>query len=165
MLRVPTRSRRLLLAAIALLALTVSAVAAQRRAVRRIGGRSAPFAITGQLPGAVLPGASIPLDLRLTNPNPRALRITQLTIAVTVDPAHARAGCDRLRDFHVVKLPPSAYPIRLRAHQRARLSELRVLVPPRLRMIDRPANQNACKGAQLRLRYAGKARDRAGASR
>jgi len=69
------------------------------------------------------------------------------------------AGCSARRDFAVRQLQRRAYPIRLPRGRTRRLSALGVRVLPRLRMRNLAGrNQDACKGASLRLRYRGRAR-------
>ena len=104
------------------------------------------------------PGTSQALDLRLTNRRGFSLAITRLSVAVAVDPAHARAGCDARRDFRVIGMRSGAYPIRLRPRRTAALSGLGVRVLPRVAMVALPRNQDACKGARLTLKLSGGAR-------
>ena len=104
------------------------------------------------------PGTSQALDLRLTNPHRHSLSITQLTVTIAVDAAHARAGCDARRDFRFVAMPKSSYPLRVRPGRTVSLRALRVRVLPRVAMVALPRNQDACKGARLTLKLGGRAR-------
>ena len=165
MARLPSAAGRIPAAMVVLVAcLAVGvAVAAQRSALSV--GRKQPvlprnaFAISSaHLTQPLRPGTSQALDLRLTNPHRHSLAITKLTIAVVVDPAHARAGCDGGRDFRATAISPGAYPIRLRPRRTVRLRVLRPHNVPRLQMRALPHNQDACKGARLTLKLGGRAR-------
>ncbi len=117
--------------------------------------RPVPFRIGGDLGARLYPGASVPLDLTLTNPHAFAIRITQLT--VSVEAGTTRAGCGGSENFTVSEYA-GPYPMRL-APGRTTLGEL---VPdralwPRVAMLDLPHNQDACKGTGLTLRYEGTA--------
>lgn len=128
------------------------------------GATSAPerhahgFKIHGNLGRPLAPGVSRPLNLKLTNPYRFSLKIKRLTVAVSVDPAHAAAGCRASSNFKVTRLPRRSYPIRLRPRRTRTLRALRVKRLPRVAMRNLPTNQDACKGARLKLRYAGRAR-------
>ena len=119
------------------------------------------FSIRGNLHVPMRPGASQAINLVLTNRLPFALRVTRLKVRLRIDRRHSRAGCSVRRDFRAVQLKRRAYPIRLRARRRRSLLGLRVRRRnlPRVTMINRhDSNQDACKGAKLRLAYSGTAR-------
>ena len=121
--------------------------------------RHASFAIRGNVRVPLRPGSSQRLNLRLINRRRFTLWITRLKVRVSVDRRHRAAGCSARRDFAVRQLRRRAYPIRLPRRRSRRLSALGVRVLPRLRMRDLAGtNQDACKGASLRLRYRGRAR-------
>jgi hypothetical protein len=104
------------------------------------------------------PGSTERLNLALTNRRRFTLWVRRLTIRVSVDRRHRARECSVRRDFAVRQLRRSAYPIRLRRRTTRRLSALGVRVLPRVAMRDfRRVNQDACKGATLRLRYRGSA--------
>ena len=115
------------------------------------------FEIRGNLPRPLAPGVSQPLNLRLTNPYRFSLRIKKLTVAVRVDAKHAAAGCRVSRNFTLKRLATRAYPIRLGPRRTRTLRALRIRRLPRVAMRNLPTNQDACKGARLRLRYVGRA--------
>lgn len=117
--------------------------------------RPVPFRIGGDLGPRLYPGASVPLDLTLTNPHAFAIRITQLT--VTVEAGTTRAGCRGSENFTVSQYA-GPYPVSLAPGS----TRLGGLVPdralwPRVGMLDLPHNQDGCKDAGLTLRYEGKA--------
>ena len=132
------------------------------------------FAITGALRAPLWPGGSQPVDVQLDNRTPSTLWITALRVSVEVDAAHAAAGCSADRDFTVGQMPGEAFPIVVPPNryyaatwparfswQPRRTWSLRALgvtVGPSIAMPDLAQNQDACKGATLRIRYAGTAR-------
>lgn len=157
-----SRAALSLAAALAVLGPAVYAQVATT-AAKRPGHRS--FAIKGNLRGPLWPGSSQPVDLALRSGRRSTLWVTRLTVRVSVDRAHSAAGCSAGRDFLVRQLPAAAYPIRLpRKRTRRRrwrpLSALGVRALPSVWMPDLLRNQDACKGASLRLRYTGRARER-----
>jgi len=134
--------------------------------------RHRSFALKGNVKTPLRPGTSGPIKVRLRNRRRHTLWVTRLRVRVSVDRAHRAAGCSARRDFAVRQLPHRFYPIRLprkRRVGRARwrsLGSLGVPERPRLAMRDLPAvDQNACKGARLRLRLTGRARKRPGRHR
>ena len=117
-----------------------------------------PFTIAGDARVPLRPGSSQALNPALTNRYRFKLSITRLTIGVSLDRRHLWAGCSVARDFAVRQLVSRAYPIGLPRRSTRRLSRLRarpLQAPlPRLRMRDlADRNQDACKGATLRLTY------------
>jgi len=125
-----------------------------------IASNGKPFGISGNLPGSLTPGRSVPLDLTVTNPNHQPLAISNLTVsvqAVTRTPAAVAAGrpC-LLTDFAVVQYA-GGYPISVPATASSTLSQLGVPANalPQVVMRDTSSNQDGCKGATLSLGYAG----------
>lgn len=154
-MRPPRKAAGLLAAAL----VTPGAVAlAARSTAGAPKGAKQAFGIRGSAALPLRPGTSQPLDLVLVNRRRGALWVTSLRILVAVDPRHSAAGCAARRDFAVRDLPARAYPIRLPGRAARRLSALGVRTLPRLGMRDLAhVDQNACKGATLRLRYSGTA--------
>jgi hypothetical protein len=138
-----------LAAAGALVAAAAVADAAPRRSL------AAGFAIAGRAAGSLAPGRSRPIDLRLTNRHPFALRVTSLSVSVS---AAGRPGCAPRANF--ATRPYSGRPFVVPAKAARTLGGLRI--PrwhwPRVTMRDTAAPQNACAGAGLTLRYTGAAR-------
>ncbi|MDQ3677523.1 MAG: hypothetical protein M3401_12095 [Actinomycetota bacterium] len=114
--------------------------------------------IRGNLPRRLTPGTSQPLNLRISNRTRHRLRITRITVSLKVDAAHRRAGCSRTRSFRVTRLQRRQYSILVLPRRTRSLRALRVRPLPRVRMLNLRTNQDACKGAKLRLRYRGRAR-------
>jgi len=154
-------SRALLALTGALLVLVPAAFALHMVAGRGSAepARQRPFAIGGDLRVALRPGVSLPLNLVLTNRYHFTLQITRLTVRASVDRRHRAAGCSVRRDFAARQLAFSAYPIGLPRGRTRRLTQLGVHPLPRIRMraLAR-TNQDACKGASLRLSYSARAR-------
>ena len=150
--------------------LAVGVSGAAQRSVFKVGRKESAippsgFEISSPTVRPLRPGMSQVLDLRLTNPHPYALSVRRVTVAIVIDRAHARAGCDRGRDFRSIRMPSSTYPIRLPPRRSMTLRRLRVRVLPRVAMVAGPHNQDACKLARLSLRFGGRARRSGGARR
>ena len=165
MARLPTPAGRIPAALVALFVGLAVGVAGAAQHAGLIAGRkhlrtpSNSFAISAvHLARPLRPGTSQAIDLKLTHSHRYSLAITKITVAIVVDREHARAGCDGRRDFRVIGIPASSYPIRLRPRHRSSLRGLGVRVAPRIAMVALPRNQDACKGARLTLRLSGTAR-------
>ena len=116
------------------------------------------FGITGDATG-LAPGTGVPLDLRLTNPDRSAIDVTgvRVTIREVVRAPGATMPCT-VADYRLTQYS-GRYPLTVPGHSSRSMSALGVPVParPRLTMIDRPVNQDGCKGARLVLDYTGSA--------
>jgi hypothetical protein len=113
-----------------------------------------PFVISGDLAGKLAPGSpSLPLNLTLRNSNNQAIAISVLTVSVTGSSAGTACGAT---NFGVTQYA-GKYPLTIGANQTASLTQLGVAttVLPRVGMIDRPVNQDACRNATVSLVYAG----------
>jgi hypothetical protein len=126
-----------------------------------LGSGPAPaLSISGWAPDPLTPGASRPLEVRITNPDALPLDVTGLTVALQAISA-PRAGptlpCGA-SDFSVVQYsgPPLTVP---RSSTRS-LSDLGVPAGewPQVSLIDRPTDQDGCQGATLNLSYRADAR-------
>ena len=162
MARLRSPAGRIPAALVALVAgLAVGVAGAARHSAFEVGPKlhsHGSFRVGASLTRPLRPGTSQAVDPRLSNRYRYSLAITRLTVAVVVDPVHARAGCDARRDFRSIAIPPRSLPFRLRARRTVRLSRLRVRALPRVAMVARPSNQDACKGARLTLKLRGRAR-------
>ena len=140
--------------------LVVTATAWVRGARRRLYAvvtlsvvRPRRFTISGDLPTLLFPGADAPLDPRLTNPNTFPVRIR--TLRVTLRPRTSRPGCDG-PSHYAVRQYTGTYPLLLRpGHTRLSTLVRDASVRPRIGMRDLASDQGACKGAVVRLDYAG----------
>ena len=136
------------------------AVAADRVPAKRTPARTlapAMFTISGTVTRPLRPGTSEPLELRLTNPHRWDLRVVDVMVSISVDPAHDEAGCSRMANYRQTRTPPGSFPLILPANSTRTLRQLGVRRPRLITMLNLPTNQDACKGAQLRLRFAGRA--------
>ncbi len=115
------------------------------------------FVIGGSLRVARLrPGVKRRLDLTLRNPHGFTIWVTSLGQSISVDRAHRAAGCSARRDFYTRELPRGELPIELAPRRKRTLRALGVERLPAIGMRNlRKVNQDACKGARLRLKYSG----------
>jgi hypothetical protein len=112
--------------------------------------------ISGNTTELISPGVRVPLDLKLTNPHAFALTATGLRVTVQkISAPHAdNAHPCTIGDF-AVDQPSSGLKITVAAHSTRTLSNLG-LPPtslPHVGMLNRPVNQDGCKGASLTLAY------------
>jgi hypothetical protein len=118
------------------------------------------FSISGNLTGLLSPGASLPLDLSLTNPNKKQISISNLTVTLTsVVRTAAMIAANKpcsLADYSVLQYT-GGYPLTLAGSSTAKLSQLQVAasVMPHILMRDTSSNQDGCKGATVNLAYSG----------
>ncbi len=120
------------------------------------------FSITGGTAEGLYPGAAAPpLDLSITNPNHYRIVITGLTVRVkSVNPVAKppSPGICTAADYGVRQLSGS-YPFTVGARKTTSLSVLGFSQSqlPRIAMLNRPYNQNGCRGAVVTLAYSGTA--------
>ncbi|MGI8665299.1 MAG: hypothetical protein ACR2N4_04615 [Jatrophihabitans sp.] len=108
------------------------------------------FSISGSPRGVLKPGARLPVDLRLGNPNRQRLIISALavTLVSTSDPACA------ISNFAISQyLGPAR--LAVPAGRSSTLTELGVPPAdwPQLSMLNLASNQDSCKGVTVNLRY------------
>jgi hypothetical protein len=118
---------------------------------------SASFTIAGTTVDPISPGVMAPLDLRLTNPHELPMLVTNLRVKVRKVSA-PNADADKpcvIGDYAVDQVSQSLV-ITVAAHATSTLSNLGLARAtwPRAGMLDRPVNQDGCKGASLTLDYA-----------
>lgn len=123
--------------------------------------RASPFRIGGDAVEPLSPGRSAPVDVTITNPRNTPLTVTRLRVrvrAVTAPRADAAHPCSR-RDFGTRQVP-KGFTVTVPARGSRSLSDLDVPRTswPKVRMVNRPVNQDGCKGARLTLRYVGSGR-------
>ena len=114
------------------------------------------FQISGAVANQILPGGFAPVELTLTNPHNFPLQVIDLT--VTVGKSTSSPGCDGRKNFSVIPIPGSQYPLQLQANQSQNLTQLGVLdaYKPQIVMEDLLGeNQDACKGVSYDLSYTG----------
>ena len=120
--------------------------------------QAAGFTISGDATSPLAPGLAVPLDLTLANPGPSAIAISGLNANVTGVSA-PNSGATRpctVDDFAVTPFS-GAYGFALASGRTTTLSQLGIPAEqwPQLTMLDRPVNQDGCKGASLTLSYSG----------
>jgi hypothetical protein len=114
--------------------------------------------IVGDAPGPLAPGTSEPLDVSLHNPYSFALVVRSVTVEVRSVAAPRASGTLACGPGDFATAPLNAPGgVLLGAGATSRLSALGVPQAqwPRLAMLDRPADQDGCQGATLRLVYSG----------
>jgi uncharacterized membrane protein len=126
-------------------------------AVALVVEKSESFDIAGSLGAQLAPGVTAPLNLSLTNPYKFDLRITNL--AVALQESTSKPGCSGTENFKVTQIPAARYPITLPGKETKTLAQLGVADGdrPKVEMLDRPWNQDACKNATVTLDYSGSA--------
>lgn len=116
--------------------------------------------VGGDLRISLGPGVTRGVDVKLGNPFDLALDVTSIDLAIdgiNAPNATPDLPCDR-RDFQVA--PMTGEPIRLVAQHVTSLSEIGIPgnLWPSITMLDRPVNQDGCKGAALTFHYRAEAR-------
>ncbi|HEY5143264.1 MAG TPA: hypothetical protein VII98_07165 [Solirubrobacteraceae bacterium] len=111
--------------------------------------------IGGNLSAALTPGAVQPLDAKLGNPFDEPLDVTSIeltAVRINAPAATPALPCDS-SDFALQ--PLTGPPVRVGAGVVASLADLGVPRErwPAITMLDRPANQNGCKGAVVTFSY------------
>jgi hypothetical protein len=115
---------------------------------------SVAFAISGEVDG-LAPGATKPIVLTLTNPNEVAIEVTSLTVGVSAD--GGRPGCPSSANVLVEQARgvTGLDPLRIPAHGSVVVGSFPRA--PRITLLNRPWNQDSCKGRTFTLTYAGSA--------
>jgi hypothetical protein len=144
--------RMLLLALVACGLPTFAAYAATRMPAAKAGGAErisiAPRSGTAFLPG---PGAKpVALPLRLSNAGNERSYVTRLTVEVARSPSRCRSSAN----LRIVQSNASPrHPIRVPGRGSVTLPAQGVS-GPRIQLVNRPVNQDGCKGARFPLRFA-----------
>jgi len=125
-----------------------------------LSGGGQDFTISGDAVGALSPGGvTRSLDLALTNPNGVTIYLSSLNVAlasISAPNAHGGLTCTPA-DFSLAQysggfpivLPPGTKTLSQLGYTGAQL--------PSIRMLDRPLNQDGCRGATLNFTYSGSA--------
>lgn len=121
------------------------------------GGSPPAFTITGSLAGMPVPGTTVPISVNLTNPHPFPIVVSGLTVRLDRIAGRGVRRCGPA-DF-VVHQFSGRYGFVLGALRTSTLSHLGLRPPawPQVAMLDRPVNQDGCKGAHLTLVITGTA--------
>jgi len=122
---------------------------------------SKPFALAGDVVGALYPGAPArPVDLTVTNPNNQPIKLTNLGVtlgSVTRNGAVVQ-GCTAA-DF-AIRQYAGSYPLTVPAGSPStRLTSLGVPTSalPTVTFVDAARSQDACRGVTIQLAYTGSA--------
>jgi hypothetical protein len=163
--------KRYLVAVVACAAVLLGAASAYAltRGVRDVSGtdaggqsevrlRAGQFRIGGDSVKPLAPGSSAPINVTFTNLRGSTLVVERLRVrvrAVSAPNADADHPCSRA-DFNVRQVP-AGFSVRVGPNATRSLQGLDVPVAswPRVRMVNRPVNQDGCKGASLSLSYGG----------
>jgi hypothetical protein len=110
------------------------------------------FRISGAPSGALHPGTDLPVNLVLTNPANRPLKVTRLAVDIA---GTGLTGCST-SNFAVTQYTGD-YPLIVPGLQSRSLQSLAVPIAryPRITLLNLAVNQDACKGATITLNYTG----------
>jgi hypothetical protein len=117
------------------------------------------FRLSGDLSQPLRPGASAPLDVRLTNPFGYDVQVGRITVTLrraTTRDGRANRACDGTVNLRLARQYTGPTPLRIRAYRTASLTDLGVPASrwPLLTMPNLATNQDACKGSTFRFDYA-----------
>ena len=118
---------------------------------------SASFTIAGTTVDPISPGVMAPLNLEVTNPYDIPLLVSDLSVKVRkVSAPNADRDTPCVIGDYVVGQVSSQLVVTVAARATSSLNDLGVARStwPRVGMVDRPVNQDGCKGASLTLDYA-----------
>lgn len=116
------------------------------------------FRISGDVTGLLRPGAVMRVGLAVSNPHRFPIVVKRVRGTLSIDKAHARAGCDLRKNFSYRQNLRRWKPLRLRPLATVRFTGRRAVMAPKVKMLDlKTTDQNACKGARLKIRYTGTA--------
>lgn len=158
------------------LMVTMTALAVTGRESAKARRTGSAFIAKGEIAAALRPGSIESVDVSLANRSSGPIWIKSLRMSVSIDAAHAAAGCSATRDFRIEQIPANAFPLSLkragklnakrargrrRAAARIRWYSIRARRAkgfPSIEMVNLgDVNQDACKGATLNLIFTGKA--------
>lgn len=121
------------------------------------GDGALSLVVGGRSMKPVTPGASVPLDVTLTNPNDFAVRAGRVAVEIHAvrAPRSTRARACTADDFSISPAS-STLEVDVAAQQTTALSAAGVPRAdwPAVAMLDTATNQDGCKGATVKLRYA-----------
>jgi hypothetical protein len=118
------------------------------------------FTIAGSVDGPLEPGTPRPLNLQITNPNPRPLIVSGLSTSIrTVNAPAATAALPCTLSGFSAQQFSGRLPLTVPASSTRTLAQLGVPAAqwPQISIVNLPTNQDGCKGASLALAYAGAA--------
>jgi hypothetical protein len=117
------------------------------------------FSISGNLRTQLTPGATVPVNLAIANPNNKGLALTSLSVSITAitrTPAAVAAGLPCTAADYVVTNYSGPYPLTVPVGPSSLQSiGIASAMWPRIAMLDTTKNQDGCKGATLQFAYSG----------
>ena len=143
-----TKKRALVLGAVAILALAGIAVAywtttGAGEGSGSVAASNGTLALHGTITNQLAPGGSSPVSFTADNSNSSSLQVGTVHAVVSIDEAHAEAGC-KASDFTIDDTVENQ---RIAAHG----SNVALANEGTISMADTAANQDACKGATISL--------------
>ncbi|MHB8491171.1 MAG: hypothetical protein ACYDA6_03010 [Solirubrobacteraceae bacterium] len=116
--------------------------------------RTKSFVISGEPEGTLAPGGSaLPIPLKLFNPNPVPIYVTEIKVSVASSPP----GCPASENVTITQSSLSAFsPVTLPPGGNVTLP-VAGASEPTIQFLNLPVNQNACQGANFPLLYYGNA--------
>ncbi len=118
--------------------------------------RGVKVRVTGAAQGELRPGVSAPVLLKFQNPNKHKVQMKRVRVKIAgIIAPHADAAhpCTTA-DFAIRQMPRRTL-LRVKARRTMDLAAMRVPIEawPTLLMLNRPLNQDGCKGAEVRLKF------------
>jgi hypothetical protein len=109
-------------------------------------------------PGVPLsPGATVPLDLSISNPNDKSLPLNGFSVSITgisQTPAAIAAALPCTPGDYLISNYSGPHPLTIPAgHSSLQSLEIPPALWPKISMLDTSLNQDGCKGATLNLAY------------
>lgn len=152
---------------IAAASLAVEAATSINSAAKRRPSKA--FFVKARFSKPVRPGVKSQVFIRIRNRRRHTIWITHLRYKISIDRAHRRRGCTVKRNFEALQIRRKTFPIKVTRNRRYRVRKKRKtrwLTPRMARMYGRPAvrmrnlkrvNQDACKGAKIKMTFRGRA--------
>ena len=118
--------------------------------------RGVKVKVTGAAQGQLSPGTSAPIALRFQNPNKHKVQMKRVRVKISgiIAPNADAAHPCTTADFAVRQMPRRTL-LRVPAKRTTDLAAMRVPMEawPWLTMLNRPLNQDGCKGAEVKLKF------------
>jgi hypothetical protein len=115
---------------------------------------SLPFDISGDVAG-LAPGVWQPIVLTLENPNAAAIYVTSVVVEISEDSTPPGCSSEANIALDQASAISAATPVRVPGHDTVVLRAHPLA--PLITLVDRPWNQDACKGKSFALSYSGSA--------
>jgi len=117
------------------------------------------FGFSGDLGTPLSPGATVPLDLSISNPSDKSLSLNRLSVSITgisQTQAAVAAALPCTPADYVISNYTGSYPLTIPVgHSSLQSLEIPPALWPKVSMLDTSLNQDGCKGATLNLAYSG----------